>query len=546
MIIESRKTPHNPKNILYYGDNLGILREHIKKDSIDLVYLDPPFNTSQTYNILFKEQDGTRAASQIKAFDDTWTYDEQAALAYKEVRNGPSGASRVIGAFMDFLGTSNMMAYLSNMAIRLLELHRILKPTGSLYLHCDPTTSHYLKILLDAIFGPTCFRNEITWKRTTAHSDSKRYGANVDIILFYTKSDRWTWNQVYQPHDEEYIARFRHRDPDGRQWSDYDLTAKGLSGGGYDYEYKGVLSHWRCPLETMERLDKEGRLHFTNKGGIRLKRYLDENKGNPLQCLWDDISPINSQAKERLGYPTQKPLALMRRIIEVSSNEGDLILDPFCGCGTTVAAAQEMNRSWIGIDITHLAITHIKNRLRDAFGEAMTFNVVGEPASHPDAIALAKQDPFQFQWWLLGLVGARPVEKKKGADRGIDGYLFFYDEHNGKEKKIIFSVKGGHIKPSDLRDLRGVVEREKAQIGVLLTLSEPTKPMQTEALSAGYYESPIVGEQGMAYPRIQILTVEEILEGKQPLFPNPLYGNVTFSRAPKAEKNGSGETESFV
>lgn len=517
-------------NILYYGDNLDVLRLHILDESIDLVYLDPPFKSSQEYNILFAEKNGSQSHSQIKAFSDTWRWDQTAAQTYFETVERGGLLSETLQSFYKILGPNDMMAYLAMMAPRLAELHRVLKPTGSLYLHCDPTASHYLKILLDSVFGKTNFRNEIVWKRTSAHNDPKRFGCNVDSIFFYTKTDQRIWNQLYAPHDAKYLARFRHKDSDGRLWADYDLTAKGLTGGGYKYEYKGVESLWRCPLETMQKLDAEGKLHFTKQGGIRLKRYLDENKGISLQSLWDDIPPINSQAKERLGYPTQKPEALLQRIVQASSNEGDVVLDPFCGCGTTIAAAQRLNRQWIGIDITYLAIALIKNRLRDSFGKAAHYRLLGEPASATDARTLAQQDRYQFQWWALGLVNARPVEQKKGADHGIDGKIYFHDDDSGKTKHIVISVKSGHVNVSQIRDLLGVLERENAQIGLLISLENPTKSMIAEAAAAGFYASPVWNKN---YPRIQILTIEELMGGKTVQSPPPSH---PFKKAPQ---NGS-------
>ena len=523
-------------NTLYYGDNLTVLREHVKDESVDLVYLDPPFNSNQIYNVLFTEKNGSASQSQVKAFEDTWRWDEKAIHAYQEVVERGGRISEALQAFRRLLGDSNLVAYLAMMAPRLVELRRVLKPTGSIYLHCDPTASHYLKVLMDAVFGPVNFRNEIVWKRTTAHNDPKRYGANTDIILFYTKRDSWTWNPIYKAHGKRYIGRFDRKDEDGRLWADDNLTAKGLSGGGYEYEYKGVKSLWRVPLESMQRLDEEGKLHFTQKGGIRIKRYLDEVKGVVLQCLWDDIPPINSQAKERLGYPTQKPEALLERIISVSSNEGDVVLDPFCGCGTTIAAAAKLNRRWVGIDITYLAITLIKHRLRSAFGEEHPYVVVGEPASLADAQALAQNDPYQFQWWALGLVGARPVEQKKGADRGIDGRLYFHDEpKGGKTKQIVLQVKAGHATPAQVRDLRGVVERESAELGVLITMQEPTQAMRAEAALAGTYKSPW---RKKLIARIQILTIGDLLAGKGIDYPPSSQVNVTFRKAPRMRPRG--------
>ncbi len=523
-------------NQLYYGDNLDVMRRYIESESVDLVYLDPPFNSNATYNVLFAEkgENGTKSASQIKAFEDTWHWDQSAAKTYQETVESGGAVSKALQAFHTLLGPSNMMAYLAMMAPRLVELRRVMKPTASIYLHCDPTASHYLKLLMDAVFGPVNYQNEITWKRTTAHNDSNRYGANVDILLFYSKTEDFTFNATYRPYPKEYIARFRNQDPDGRLWADYDLSAKGLTGGGYEYEYKGCTSLWRCPPETMKIYDQENRLHFTKRGGIRLKRYLDDMRGIPLQALWEDIPPINSQAAERLGYPTQKPVALLERILNTSSNPGDVVLDPFCGCGTAVAAAQSLNRSWIGIDITHLAITLIKSRLFDSFGAAASYKVIGEPVSLPDAQALADSDQYQFQWWALGLVGARPAEQKKGSDKGIDGRLYFHDEaEGGKTKLIVFSVKAGHNLGSHfVRDLRAVIEREKAQVGVLISMSDPTQPMRSEAAEAGFYNSP---GSGTSHPRLQILTISELLAGKKIDMPFGGQGNVTLKKAQKVK-----------
>ena len=353
-------TPNFADKTIWTGDNLDILRG-MNSQTVDLIYLDPPFNSNRNYAAPV----GSKAAG--AAFKDTWALsdldvawmgliaDEQPAIA-----NLLRTASLTHG--------KGMQSYLTMMAVRLLEMKRVLKDTGSIYLHCDPMASHYLKMLMDSVFGQGNFRNEITWRRTTAHSDSTRYGANTDGILFYTKGAQWTWNPQYQEYDEKYTARFRLRDPDGRAWADDNLTAKGLSGGGYTYEYSGVTSLWRVPLETMQRLDAEGRLHFTSRGGIRLKRYLDEMQGRPIQALWDDIDPINSQAKERIGYPTQKPLALLERIIKASSTESDVVLDPFCGCATACVAADRLNRQWIGIDISPKAVELVNMRLQQAMG----------------------------------------------------------------------------------------------------------------------------------------------------------------------------------
>ena len=525
-------------NTLYYGDNLDVLRRYIKDESVDLIYLDPPFNSNANYNVLFAEKNGSQAAAQIKAFEDTWHWDQKAAEYYQEIVEGGGKVSQVMQAFRTFLGENDMLAYLAMMAPRLVELRRVLKSTGSIYLHCDPTASHYLKLLMDAIFSPINYRNEITWKRTSAHSSAKRYGPNADIIFFYTKSDKYQWNNIRIAFDDKFLKRFNRKDADGRQWYDDNLTGAGTTEGESGRDWRGfsvkkIGRHWRTTHEELEKLDKINYIYFPpNNGFPRLKRYLDEAEGILLQSIWTDISPINSQAQERLGYPTQKPQALLERIIQASSNEGDIILDPFCGCGTTISAAQNLKRKWIGIDITYLATNLIKHRLLNAFGKKIKYEVIGEPVSLPDAKELAEQDKYQFQWWALGMVGARPVEEKKGADKGIDGRLYFHDDPKGKTKQIIFSIKGGEkIPPNALRDLRGVIERENAEIGVLISLVEPTKPMKSEAASAGFYNSP----WGNKYPRLQILTIKDLFDGKQVNYP-PSGANVTFKKAPKGGK----------
>ncbi len=533
------------KNKLYFGDNLDILPGHVPDESVDLIYLDPPFNSNATYNVLFKETSGEGSAAQIHAFGDTWHWGEEAEYAYRDiVTNGPKSLADLLQAMHSFLGQNDMMAYLAMMAPRMVELHRVLKPTGSIYLHCDPTASHYLKLLMDAVFGPEHFRNEITWRRTTAHSDSSRYGANTDTILFYTRGEQWTWTPQYQDYEARYEARFRFKDPDGRAWADDNLTAKGLSGGGYTYEYRGVTSFWRVPLGTMQRLDEEGRLHFTKTGGIRRKRYLDEMKGRPAQALWDDIDPINSQAKERLGYPTQKPEALLERIIQASSNEGDVVLDPFCGCGTTVAVAERLKRRWIGIDITHIAISLMKYRLRDTFGAQLPpYDVVGVPQDVASARALAAESEhdgrYQFEYWALGLVDARPGNnRRKGADAGVDGYINFFDDDSGKAKTVLVQVKSGHVQRNIIATLKGDMEREKAELGLLVTLEPPSKPMIDEALAAGVYVPEHFPDR--QFLRVQIATIEDLLSGRGPDLPRlGLADAPTFRRAARRRATSS-------
>jgi DNA modification methylase len=528
-------------NYLYYGDNLDVLRRYIKDESVDLVYLDPPFKSNQDYNVLFAEKDGTAAASQFKAFEDTWEWNQASAQVYEEIVESGGEVSRVMQAFRGFLGTNDMLAYLTMMAPRLVELRRVLKATGSIYLHCDPTASHYLKLLMDAIFSPQNFRNEIVWQRTSAHANViQKFGAVHDIILWYSRGETFTWNLQYVPYDREYLETFFDQvDENGKRYFRRDLTASmARASSGQLYEWHGVRPPasrcWAMAKERMDALQDKGRIHWPKKkGGMpRLKMYPEDLPGVPVQDIWGDIKIMHNLSVERLGYPTQKPEALLERIVRATTNQEQIVLDPFCGCGTAIAVAERLKRQWIGIDITHLAIGLIKHRLRDAFGDAISqsYEVIGEPVSVPDAEELAKEDPFQFQWWALGLVGARRVDRAtiRGSDQGIDGRLYFHDEPTGGDtKQIILSVKSGHVGVKDIRDLRGVIEREKAAIGVLLSLEGPTKPMETEAAAAGFYKSP-----WGTHPRLQILTIADLLGGKKIDYPPALQVNVTFKKAP--------------
>ena len=517
-------------NILYYGDNLEILRsrEYFPDECVDLIYLDPPFNSNRDHNVLFKSESGADSEAQITAFEDTWHWGETAEATYRDLIIGaPAKVSMAIEALLNLIDRNQMMAYLVMMAARLVELDRVLKPTGSLYLHCDPTASHYLKILLDAIFDPRNFKNELIWKRTSAHSDANRFGKIHDVILFYTKSERPKWNNIFQPYDEEYVKQYyRYQDDDGRRWMSGDLSASGLSGGGYEYEWNGVVRVWRCPIETMRQLERENRIYYTQNGIARIKRYLDESEGQLTNDLWTDIEALRSWHKERLGYPTQKPVALVERIILASSNEGDTVLDPFCGCGTTCAAAHKLNRRWIGIDITHLGIALQKHRLQDTFelASGRDYAVVGEPTTEEGARELARDSAndgrYQFEWWALSLVSAKPIggrpgsrKGKKGADKGIDGIINFFeqdDKGKAKARRVIVQVKSGTVSVKDIRELKSAIESEQAAIGLLITLEPPTQNMVKEALEAGYYESDFWQRR---YRRLQILTIADLLSG---------------------------------
>jgi DNA modification methylase len=426
-------------NALYYGDNLAVLRESIASESVDLVYLDPPFNSQATYNLLFRGPSGKGSDAQIEAFEDTWHWGDEAERAFADVLDSPhTKAAEMLRALRSFLGENDMMAYLAMMAVRLIHLHRVLKPTGSLYLHCDPTVSHYLKVLLDATFGTTRFLDEIIWKRTSSKSDysqgARHYPRLHDTILYYRKGEQGTYVPTFSEHDADYVRqKYPHSDQDGRRYGLWDMTGPGgAAKGNPQYEVFDVVRYWRYSKKRMEEMIAEGRVIQPRPGAVpREKRYLDESDGVAIGDIWTDISPINSQAQERLGYPTQKPLVLLERIIAASSNEGDVVLDPFCGCGTTVHAAQKLNRTWIGIDITHLAISLIERRLKDAF-PGVAFDVHGTPKDLESALDLARRDKYQFQWWAVSVVDARPYGgKKKGADTGIDGILFFRSDLTG-------------------------------------------------------------------------------------------------------------------
>lgn len=558
-------------NRLYFGDNLHVLREHIADASVDLVHLDPPFNSKRDYNLLFKTPKGHESDAQITAFEDSWHWGEQAEREYAEIlRQSNTDVAELMPALRAFLGENDMMAYLVMMANRLLELHRVLKPTGSLYLHCDPTASHYLKIVLDGVFGKERFINEIVWKRSDAHSDAKQrathFGRVHDTLLFYARGADHSFNSQYLPLPQSTAdSWYRNIEPEtGRRYNKADLTAA-KGGGDTSYEWNGVRPprgrYWAYSKANMEKMEREGRLVYSESGRPYMKRYLNESKGVPLQDFWDDISMLRgiSGDGERLGYPTQKPLALLERIISASSNPGDVVLDPFCGCGTAVHAAQKLERRWIGIDITHLAVSLIEKRLKDAFpylnrvktsipatvapgvGEdapeyMQQFEVIDTPEDLDGARDLALRDKYQFQWWACSLVNAQPYQgRKKGADGGIDGLIFFQDDKNAA-KKIVVSVKGGdNVNVAMVRDLAHVVAREKAEIGLFVTLAEPSKPMEVEAVKEGFYTSPTTGAE---FPKIQILTIKGLLDGSERArYPDLAQGGHTFKKARREQGN---------
>lgn len=539
--------PGEWKDALYYGDNLDVLKLHIKDETADLIYLDPPFNSNATYNVLFAEQDGTRAAAQMKAFGDTWRWDQAAVDAYQEIVEAGGRLSEAMQAFYKLMPDSDVLAYLTMMAPRLVELRRVLKPTGSIYLHCDPTASHYLKVLMDAVFGPESFKNEIAWRRTNARSTPGKWPRIHDTLLFYTKSPNFVFHPAKVPGDTVRIPHTLITGPDGQKYQTYELTGPGKTQQGESgqpwrsFDPSVMGRHWANSLSEREGWDTKGLIHWPKDGGFPRRRaaepFVPGEREVTVGDVWTDVDRINQAAKERLGYPTQKPEALLERIIKASSNEGDIVLDPFCGCGTAIAVAQRFHRRWIGIDITHLAVTLMKNRLKDAFGDQAAYNVIGEPVTVQDAEVLAAQDPYQFQWWALGLVGARPAEQKKGSDKGVDGRLLFHDEATpGKTKQVIISVKAGSTGPAHVDQLSGVVGKENAEMGLLITMHEPTLQMRTAAAKAGKYHSP---GWNKAYPRIQILSVPDLLSGKGIDMPPQKQVVVTFKKAPKAAEEGA-------
>ena len=531
-------------NRLYYGDNLDVLRAHVRDESVDLIYLDPSFNSNASYNILFKSPTGAGADASIEAFDDTWSWGPAASAALMDITESGNHALHVLmQAMRTAIGENAMMAYLAMMAVRLVELHRVLKPAGSLYLHCDPTASHYLKLVLDAVFGAENFRTEIVWKRTFAHGNVGRtYGDVTDSILFYSKTINYVWNQPFRQVAGERIAvKYPKADPDGRLWQSVTLRNPGLRPNlHYPFAASNGLIYqphpngWSCNVERMRKYDREGRLHFPVRadGALRLKMYADESPGERLQSLWDDIPPISSQAQERLGYPTQKPRALLERIIAASSNPGDVVLDPYCGCGTAVDAAQKLGRRWIGIDVTHLAIGLIEKRLREGYGDAVPFETIGVPKDLASAQRLAADDPHQFQAWITLRLGGWPwMGGRKGGDKGVDGY-FYYVGQGGQTETGVISVKAGnHVNPAMVRDLWGVMQRDGHKLGLFVSAALPTRGIEQEAASHGLIET----EFGR-FPALQIFTLAEMFQNRHPMLPPLVSPN---RRAPRVETRAS-------
>lgn len=526
-------------NRLYYGDNLEVLRDtaQFPDASVDLVYLDPPFNSNAGYNVLFKSAQGTNGGSgadaSIEAFGDTWTWGPSSSAAMLDIASGTNRPLTVMmQAMHSALGDSPLMAYLAMMAVRLVELHRVLKPTGSLYLHCDPTASHYLKLVLDAVFGAENFRNEIVWKRSHPKGHAfTRFATSHDVIFAYAKDrSRTTWNPIWLEHPADRAeAQYANKDDDGRRYQLTSLLNPNTNRPNLTYEFKGVTKVWRWTRDRMEEADKEGRIVIPKggKGIPRYKRYLDEQLGIPAGDFWDDI-PI-AAGRERLGYPTQKPRALLERIIAASSNPGDVVLDPFCGCGTAVDAAQKLGRRWIGIDVTHIAIGMIEDRMRSGY-PGIAFETIGVPRDLASAERLAADDPHQFQQWVCWQVGGFPREKK-GGDKGVDGWFNYLTDQNRIATGVIGVKAGDNVNPGMVRDLGQVMKRDGHAFGLFVMKGLPTKGMREEAAS-----HPLVETQWGRFPALQIVTLAELMHGHRPKLP-PLISPVKKAQRVETRKS---------
>lgn len=538
---------------LWFGDNLSILREEVATSSVDMVYLDPPFNSQANYNVLYKTPAEDAASAQVEAFRDTWTWGPEAQWAHDEIMHDGGAVASIVNALHSALGDCDMMAYLVMMAQRLSELRRVLKPTGNLFLHCDPTASHYLKIILDAIFQPDRFSNEIVWQRSTGKSlMTKRLPTNHDVILSYAAGPSRSWNgeAMFEPYDEANLpptvaAKYTHYDESGRRYRLDSLINPNPNRPNLKYEFLGVTRVWRWTRDRMEAAYEAGLVVQAAPGRVpQLKRFLEEQRGRGLGDVWTDIPPLNSQARERLGYPTQKPIKLLDRIIRLASNPGDVVLDPFCGCGTTVEAAQMMGREWIGIDVAYHAIRVIEDRL-SRLPVPPTYSLGGIPRDFAGALRLAENDKYQFQWWANYLVGVQAMKEiKRGPDKGIDGQMFFMNGPRGWGR-VLTSVKGGqHVGVKDVREFKAVLEREGAEMGLFICLREPTRDMAAEAASARFVQT-VHGH----LPRLQIVSIQRWFEGERPALPSLGHLSRDFFRQgakPKASKRPDPRQPEFT
>jgi DNA modification methylase len=533
---------------LFFGDNLDILKEHVDDESVDLIYLDPPFNSNSDYNLLFRSSDGIAAGAQALAFEDTWRWGPAAEEAFRKIVQHGGAPAKLVGSLRHWMQESDVMAYLVMMTVRLLELHRVLKPTGSLYLHCDPAASHYLKMMLDAIFGPTAFKSEIVWKRTNARGTRGKWPAVHDILLFYTKSDKFYFVAQEGAGDAQRVPHTLITGLDGRKYQTYELTGPGRRNGDSGKEWRGFdpsrfNRHWGVQEAERDVLDLQGLIHFPSNGGFPRRRAAEPfdpaNRLVNVGDVWSDIDRLNQTAKERLGYPTQKPLALLERVISASSAAGDIVLDPFCGCGTTVHAAEKLGRGWIGIDVTNYAVKLISERLAASFDD-LAIEIDGRPQDFADAVALAERNKYQFQWWACDVIGAqRYRDRRKGPDGGVDGEILFLNGPRGVGR-IIVSVKGGKtLGVEAVRELRAVVDQQGADLGVLVSLADPSRDAINAALSAGVVRT-VHGE----FPKLQLAPMRELFEGRRPRLPIP--APVALLRPPKRAQGKASNQKQFT
>lgn len=552
-------------NKLYFGDNLDWLAK-LDANSVDLVYLDPPFNSKAQYNVLYETPDNQRGTAQAKVFRDSWTWEDEAENCFNEILSHGGKIAAIINAMTTALERKDTMAYLVMMAARLIEIRRVMKGDASLYLHCDPAASHYLKIILDGLFGPDKFRNEIIWKRTGSHNSAQRFGPVHDVILYYVKGDDATWNEIRQDYDESYKKKFGKIDKaTGDHFQDVALTGPGVRQGPSGMPWRGINPtaigrHWQPAsylyekykkitgkdlaalsfLKRLDALDDVGLIYFSSSGQPRYKQFLSDAPGLPLQDIWTDVDAINSQAKERIGFPTQKPVALLKRIIKASSKPGDIVLDPFCGCGTTVHAAAELNREWIGIDVSYYGTRLVQRRISDNFGSNYPIEVKGIPADLMSGEALADRDHYGFQQWIVGELGCQLWnDGKKGADGGIDGEMWFYGGPGGAGRLLV-QVKGGRkVGVPSLREFKSVIDSQKVQLGLFFSRADTTSEMRTLASSMGYFK---IGST--KYPRLQLFTLAQWFAGQRPHLPPAIAVDVPQDKSrPKGRRRRPDPTQ---
>lgn len=527
------------QNRLYFGDNLDIMRV-LDNEIADLIYLDPPFKSDADYNMIFKSPSGVAPPSQITAFEDNWEWTEESAKTYSELLESGTEVASLIRGLKDVIGINDMLAYIVMMTIRLVEMHRLLKENGNICLHCDPVASHYIKIIMDAIFGTRSFKNELVWLRSGAKNKGsqhapRKFGSSHDIILFYAKDPK---SGYFDPPkiaytENELHKKFPYKDELGRYNTNTPIFREPSLGPRPNlcYTWRGFKnphpSGWRMTRKNLEKLYKDGKI-LIDGNTVKRKAYLHEYKGNNMNDVWSDI-PI-AAGNERMQYPTQKPLALLERIIKATTTEGGLVLDPFCGCGTAVHAAEKLRRKWIGIDVTPLAIRLIEKRMNDAFQQRV--EVQGMPTSLDSAEELARRDPFKFELWAVSLIPHLMPNKKQVGDGGIDGKGYvkiggnqtvYETSLKNRDKKkhpdeivVVASVKSGkNLNPGMIHALDGAMKPEDANMGIFISLHDPTKGMRTTAAKAGVFKSPL----GQRYPRIQIYTVKDYFANKSPQLP---------------------------